>query len=110
MRDLHSFTRRESLVLGMGLVASVCAAGPRPGATGAATSLNALAARRGRRFGSTVGSRNGAFGDPRYIRLLTDECGVIVPENELKWAWVRKTPTTFDFEAADRQGRPLASA
>jgi endo-1,4-beta-xylanase len=66
--------------------------------------LNALAQRTGRRFGSTVGigDGGGAFGDPRYRALLTSDCGVLVPENELKWGAIRRSPDRFDFAAFDR--------
>jgi endo-1,4-beta-xylanase len=95
-------TRRQSLALGLGLAASACApvaglAGPDPDFA----SLNALAQRGRRRFGSTIGSRNGSLRDPRYDDLIRAECGLIVPENELKWQWTRPTPTSFNFAGAD---------
>ena len=33
--------------------------------------------------------------------MITSECGLIVPENELKWQWTRPTPTSFNFAGAD---------
>ena len=94
-------TRRESLLLGLGLAAAGV-----PQMAGAATqavgpSLNALARRGGRRFGSAIGSRNGSLRDPRYDAVVVAECGLIVPENELKWQWTRPTPTSFNFAGAD---------
>ena len=96
-------TRRESFALGLGLAASACApmTGPGGAPDPAHASLNDLARRSGRRFGSTIGSRNGSFRDPRYVELITSECGLIVPENELKWQWARPTPTSFNFAGAD---------
>lgn len=94
-------TRRESLALGLGLAAAACAPIGLDGRDPASASLNDLARRSGRRFGSTVGSRNGSFRDPRYGDLITSECGLIVPENELKWQWTRPTPTSFNFAGAD---------
>src|SRR5262249_23133767 len=95
-------TRRESLALGLGLAAaSACA--PLPGAARAdvrSASLNDLARRGGRRWGSTLGLRNG-LRDVRYDELITSECGLLVPENELKWQWTRPTPTSFNFAGAD---------
>jgi endo-1,4-beta-xylanase len=93
-------TRRESLAgaLGLalaGLAPTEAVAQRRP------PSLNALARRSGRRFGSTVGVGNG-LDDPRYRQLLTAECGLLVPENELKWAAVRPRPDVFSFERFDR--------
>jgi endo-1,4-beta-xylanase len=73
------------------------AAAPLP-----APALNRLAAARGRRFGTCLGTRTGGFADPAYRALVAAECGVIVPENELKWGWLRRTPSGFDFAAADR--------
>ena len=29
------------------------------------------------------------------------DCGLIVPENELKWQSIRPSPTTYDFSGAD---------
>ncbi|MBV9932325.1 MAG: endo-1,4-beta-xylanase [Alphaproteobacteria bacterium] len=98
-------TRRQALALG-----AAAAAFPATAASLPATpkpSLNALARRGGRRFGSAVGTGwpgrgGGAFADPRYRRIVEGECGLIVPENELKWSWVQPRPGVFDFAAADR--------
>ena len=78
---------------------------PRPTPTGA--SLDSLARAKGLRFGSAVGvgpagSLTGSFDDPRYREILIAECGVLVPENELKWYVVRPDPRTYSFERADR--------
>ena len=94
-------TRRQSLALGLAFAATACAPMAGPQWRSAQASLNDLARRSGRRFGSTIGSRNGAFRDPRYVDLIASECGLIVPENELKWQWTRPTPTSFNFAAAD---------
>ena len=58
-------------------------------------SLAALARAKGLRFGSAVGM--GTFNDPRYRQVLIDECGVLVPENELKWYVLRPDAKTFAF-------------
>jgi endo-1,4-beta-xylanase len=95
-------TRRESLALGLGLAAAACA--PMAGIAGpdaAPASLDGLAQGGGRRFGSTIGSHNGSLRDPRYDAVIVSECGLIVPENELKWQWTRPTPTSFNFAGAD---------
>jgi endo-1,4-beta-xylanase len=97
-------TRRDSLAFGAALAvgaAAEAAIGPGP------QSLNQAARRSGRRFGSAVGMGRpgqieGAFADPLYMRIVASECGLIVPENELKWGWVRRNPTGFDFSGADR--------
>jgi endo-1,4-beta-xylanase len=97
-------SRRESLAFGAALLAGTAAqaAGVR-----SAHSLNQDAKSKGRRFGSAVGLGwpgriGGAFADPAYRRIVAAECGLIVPENELKWGWVRGRPTGFDFSGADR--------
>ncbi|HYD25204.1 MAG TPA: endo-1,4-beta-xylanase [Croceibacterium sp.] len=69
-------------------------------------SLNALAAEGGRRFGSAIGyTRSGTPGgsiqNPNYAAVVKAECGLVVPENELKWQWTRPAPDRFDFEAMD---------
>ena len=87
MRD---WTRREGL--------GVVAAAPR--------GLNTVARASGRRFGSAVGwstsgADSGSFANPAYARLLEAECGLLVPENAMKWQALRPTATTFDFAAFD---------
>lgn len=69
--------------------------------------LKSLAARNGLVFGSAVGAGapgalTGSFEDARYRRLLADECGALVPENELKWYVLRPAEQAFAFERADR--------
>ncbi len=98
----HGATRREALVLSAG--AAIVAAMPAAAAPGAG--LNAIASKRGLRFGSAVawcppGADRGGVGNPRYTALLERDCGILVAENEMKWQRLRPTPTTFDFERAD---------
>ena len=76
------------------------------GATLAATAARAqdpplrdLAAARGLRFGSAIGSRS--FDDPRVRGLVAAQCALVVPENELKWQALRPAPGVFAFERAD---------
>ena len=70
-------------------------------------SLDALARRSGRRFGSAVmwappGTDTGSFDNPAYAALIERECSLLVPENQLKWQWVRRGgPASFDFGAFD---------
>ena len=69
-------------------------------------SLNALAARRGRRWGSAIGWNAGTAGgsiqNPDYAAIVCHECGIVVPENELKWQATRPGPDTFDFTRMDQ--------
>ena len=63
-------------------------------------SLDAVAVSKGRHFGSAIGM--GQFPDPRYRALIEAECGVIVPENELKMHAIHpEGPDKFDFTRAD---------
>ena len=101
MTDL---TRRDLLSTAAAL-AALGAAGPALAAD-AAPGLNALAAKRGLRFGSCFswgepGRDAGSFANPDYAALLTRDCGLLVPENELKWQRVRPSPTAFDFTRFD---------
>ena len=94
-------TRREGLALGLG--AAALALVPRALAN-TAPSLHDLATAKGMRFGSCIaggGSGGGSFGNPRYAAVIERECGLLVPENELKWQATRPTATTFDFTRFD---------
>jgi len=63
-------------------------------------SLDAIALSKGRRFGSAIGM--GQYPDARYRALVEAECGVIVPENELKMHAIHPDgPDKFDFSKAD---------
>jgi endo-1,4-beta-xylanase len=96
----EGLTRRDGLKLG---AAALLATGAAP-----AGSLDALARAKGLVFGTAVGTGRGlrggpdAFDDPAYRKLILSECGIIVPENELKLYAVRPAPDRFDFRAADR--------
>ena len=99
------FSRREALAGGLVLTTAACAT---PGARSAAAdpSLDALARRSGRRFGSAVawgapGADRGSFANPAYAAILGRECGLLVPENELKWQWTRPAADRFDFRQVD---------
>lgn len=95
-------TRREALASGAAVLAcsNLQARAPH------APSLNALARRSDRRFGSAVawsppGADRGSFANPAYAAILERECGLLVPENELKWQWSRPGPDRFDFRQFD---------
>jgi endo-1,4-beta-xylanase len=97
-------SRRD--LMGLGLAAGAAALSPTL-ARAETPSLASLAKAKGLRFGSAVGAGpvgalTGSFEDPRYRQVLIDECGVLVPENELKWYVLRPDAKTFAFERADR--------
>ena len=92
-------TRRESLTAAAS-VALLAASPAKP------VSLNQLAKRSGRRFGSAVawsppGTDAGSITNPAYTAILERECALLVPENQLKWQWIRRTNEAFDFRAFD---------
>jgi endo-1,4-beta-xylanase len=92
-------TRREGIALGLSAAAMTAI----PHAIAGEPSLNDLANAKGMRFGSCVGAGGGggSFRNPRYAALLERECGLLVPENEMKWQAIRPTATTFDFAGFD---------
>ncbi len=94
-------TRRESI--GVGIGAAALALAPRALAGPPAASLNDLAKAKGLRFGSCIagGGNGGSFRNSRYAALIERECGILVPENELKWQAIRPSAATFDFAAFD---------
>jgi endo-1,4-beta-xylanase len=99
-------TRRQSLAFVGGVAVAGCQHW-RPGVgSGGPASLESLARRTGRRFGSAVawsaaGADRGSFANPAYARILERECGLLVPENELKWQWSRPAADRFEFRAMD---------
>lgn len=80
---------------------------PAPAPTGAPSpGLNAIAARGGRRFGSAIASipgvrEAGSIQNPDYTAIIKGECGIVVPENEMKWQAVRPAPTIYNFDRMD---------
>lgn len=98
-------TRRQAVAGGLAAFAGTAAMLPEVRQV-APDSLDALARASGRRFGSAVawsppGSDSGSFTNPRYARILERDCELLVPENQLKWQWVRRSPDSFDFRAFD---------
>lgn len=80
-------------------------------------SLNGIAMSKGLFFGSSIGlglkkaanmaslapfkDKPSAFDDPEMRALFVEQCGILVPENELKWYVVAKEPGKYDFAPAD---------
>jgi endo-1,4-beta-xylanase len=80
--------------------------------------LNGLAEAKGLRFGSALGNglsraprneflgpdeRADQFTDGRLRALFAEQCGILVPEDALKWYALRPKPTGYDFTAADQE-------
>ncbi|WP_240505892.1 endo-1,4-beta-xylanase [Erythrobacter colymbi] len=68
--------------------------------------LNTLAAKGKRRFGSAIAStpgttNAGSIQNPDYTAIVKGECGIVVPENEMKWQAVRPAPTVYSFDRMD---------
>jgi endo-1,4-beta-xylanase len=80
---------------------------PSPGPAGVPQpGLHTIAARRGRRFGSAIASspgttNAGSVQNPAYTDIIKGECGIVVPENEMKWQALRPNPTTYSFDRMD---------
>lgn len=106
-----AMTRRELLASMLaGPLLGACATTPAMTAMSTGNepeTLDALARRKGLRFGSAVGYRSlmpsmpGSFDQGAYRAVLARECSVLVHENELKWQALRPRPETFDFSRAD---------
>jgi len=62
-------------------------------------SMRAAAAEKGILFGSAFSTIY--MSDEAYTREFASQCGVLVPEVELKWAALRPSPETFDFTRGD---------
>ena len=99
-------SRREMLAA-TSAAAVVAAAAPAFARNPGGNSLDGLAARSGRHFGSAAmwappGVDAGSVNNPNYAALLERECSILVPENQLKWQGVRRGgPGSFDFRAFD---------
>jgi endo-1,4-beta-xylanase len=76
---------------------------PLPASAAPSSSLHAAAQRAGLRFGSCFADRpdRASFRNHAYAALLEAECGILVPENEMKWQHLRPIPDRFDFAAFD---------
>lgn len=80
------------LIVGRGAVAATIAP--------AADSLRAKAEASGRVYGAAA-RQSDLVKDEAYRRVFAAECGLLVPENELKWKTLRPSSTRYDFAAAD---------
>jgi endo-1,4-beta-xylanase len=96
-------SRRQALA-GMGAL-PLAAATPVLAADAPTGSLHAAGQRTGRRWGSSISHNalgtGGSIQNPRYAEVVLAECGLVVPENELKWQWTRPGPDAFDFTRMD---------
>lgn len=104
-----AITRRQHLT---GLAGLVIASGSgalgsvAPARVPETAGINSVARAGNRRFGSTfawgrAGSDTGSFANPAYAALLERDCGILVPENELKWQAIRPAEASYDFSRFD---------
>jgi len=107
--DPGMMTRREWMKQAAGAVAAAALpavlTNPAHAATGdeasaGAGSLKAHAAARGLLTGCAVNA-NLFRDDPAFRRLLTEQYSIVVPENCLKFGYLRPTPDTWNFADAD---------
>jgi endo-1,4-beta-xylanase len=94
------WSRRKVLVAGSAAAALAPHWVPAMQASLPGESLDEIARARGLRFGTALGARGVA--NTALADLIKTQCGVIVPENELKMPSVQPTPGSFRFDAAER--------
>jgi endo-1,4-beta-xylanase len=82
--------------------ASPVVTGPPKGGDGLPATLQAHANARGVTFGSATGTQHLTL-DPPFEQLVLQQSGMLAPEIELKWGFLRPTPDVFRFEMADAQ-------
>ncbi|MGH7999575.1 MAG: endo-1,4-beta-xylanase, partial [Brasilonema sp.] len=63
--------------------------------------LNKRAAAKGLIYGAACG-RDLLASDKNLEASIVQECGILVPENELKWQLVQPRPDVFDFSGASK--------
>lgn len=105
---MSTWSRRDFVTLAVAVAAAsrgsrADAMEPTTGLQAGDESLDAIARRRGIRFGSAMAHRQ--LSDPRYCGLMRTQCGIMVTENELKWPQVEPAPGTFTFERGDALAR-----
>jgi endo-1,4-beta-xylanase len=74
--------------------------------TPAPSGLNAIAQKKGMRFGSALSSGSataGSFRNSAYAEILKRDCGILVAENEMKWQYLRPSADQFEFTDFDKQ-------
>jgi endo-1,4-beta-xylanase len=111
-------TRRQLLLLGLGALVGVGSTAsfvradellfyirslirpPRDFSVVSNQSLRERATAKGLIYGSAI-SRRALVSDSEYGKYFAQECGMLVPEWELKWRSLRPSPDRFDFSASD---------
>jgi len=96
---MPNWSRRETLEAGLSALLAAPLRAQDAGSEAGADSLESLAHVKGLHFGTALSGRG--LADPRYLELVRSQCGVIVPENELKMPAVQPAPGEFHFERAE---------
>ncbi len=109
--DEETFLGRRSILKGVGALAGLSAVSAVFGfpnlwaqACGeediSIAPLRKRAARRGLIYGAATGCKF-LTGDKEFAAHFADECGILVPEWELKWKALRPTSDSFNFASGD---------
>jgi endo-1,4-beta-xylanase len=93
------WSRRRVLQTGL-LGVGAAGLGSNAIATPSLDSLESLAHTKGMHFGSALGGRG--LANPDYAALVAAQCGLIVPENELKMPAIQPVAGEFHFERAEK--------
>ncbi len=105
LNDALPMSRRGALAGLASLPLLGCGTGALTGGDAGADSLNTAAQRSGRRFGSAINwngrGGGGSIQNPLYTDIIKAECGIVVPENEMKWQWTRPAVDVYDFDRMD---------
>ena len=96
---MSRWTRRELVQAGLLATGAVAGTPLALAAQRPDDSLEILARAKGMHFGSALGGRG--LADPGYVELIRAQCGLIVPENELKMPAIQPQPGEFHFERGD---------
>ena len=97
---MSGWTRRSLLQAGLAGSGLAAASLPAFATDPAPDSLEALARAKGFHFGTALGTRG--LDDGPYLDLIRAQCGLLVPENELKMPILQPKPGAWDFARADR--------
>jgi endo-1,4-beta-xylanase len=90
-------TRRAALGGALGLTTAPALAALKPREE---EPLIVRAKRVGLYYGAALATRH--LGDPDFPDVFAEECGLLVPEYEAKWAQVQPEPGRFNFAPMDR--------
>ena len=100
MKFARPITRRTMLASSAGAAATLAFAPSLIAAQEAAPEgLDAIAKRKGLRFGSAIDARD--IEDPAIVALLRKDCSILVAENAFKWKQVERFARDYDLERAD---------